>query len=278
MPRRTRACQPCRKRRMKCDETSPQCIQCQRAGRDCPGPQEGPIIIDMTQVVKARKKKTKINSPAMQLNASPALGPAATEAYYGHFLAFFLSTSEGKIWERSWMCELPALASRPAADALRLSLQATSAAFCAIRADDLVLIRAARDAYGEALTAHRKALMRIGSSTDLRCICTSLLLSFFEAMDNTSPHAYREHSTAAAMLLSRSGPEECSDGIMNQLFHNVRAQMVGPKNIIFRLTADLSRLASRWLIGRSRCSHLKHTSVYRTIHTTKTPNFRCSSG
>lgn len=245
MPRRTRACQPCRKRRMKCDETNPQCIQCQRAGRDCPGPQEGPIIVEMTKVARARKKKANINLPAMQLNASPALGLAATEAYYGHFLAFFLSTSEGKIWERSWMCELPVLASRPDADALRLALQATSAAFCAIRADDIALLRAARDAYGEALTAHRKALMRIGSTSDLRCICTSLLLSFFEAMDNTSPHAYREHSTAAAMLLSRAGPDECSHGIMNQLFHNVRAQMVGPNNIIFRLNADLFRLASQ---------------------------------
>ncbi|GFF38236.1 hypothetical protein IFM51744_03726 [Aspergillus udagawae] len=43
---RSRGCKPCRQKRIKCDETEPECGQCLRRGRKCPGPLTGLIILE----------------------------------------------------------------------------------------------------------------------------------------------------------------------------------------------------------------------------------------
>lgn len=45
---RSRGCDQCRRRRVKCDETDDFCRQCLRFGLDCSGPVRGVTIVDMT--------------------------------------------------------------------------------------------------------------------------------------------------------------------------------------------------------------------------------------
>ncbi|CAI6331715.1 unnamed protein product [Periconia digitata] len=62
---RSRACQQCRERRVKCDETPEICQQCRRLGLRCSGPIQGSVIIDMTdRVAKPRQRKKREPSTA----------------------------------------------------------------------------------------------------------------------------------------------------------------------------------------------------------------------
>ena len=54
---RSSGCRACRQKKIKCDETWPICINCYRAGRQCPGPQAKTQFIDET--TKLRKKHEK---------------------------------------------------------------------------------------------------------------------------------------------------------------------------------------------------------------------------
>ncbi|KAK7184008.1 hypothetical protein DPSP01_010466 [Paraphaeosphaeria sporulosa] len=57
---RSRACQQCRERRVKCDETPETCQQCRRLDLRCSGPLQGSVIIDMTdRVTKPRPRKKR---------------------------------------------------------------------------------------------------------------------------------------------------------------------------------------------------------------------------
>ncbi|KAF2787250.1 hypothetical protein K505DRAFT_367511 [Melanomma pulvis-pyrius CBS 109.77] len=57
---RSRACNQCRERRVKCDETPEVCQQCTRLGLKCSGPVQGSIIINMTErVTKPRQRKKR---------------------------------------------------------------------------------------------------------------------------------------------------------------------------------------------------------------------------
>ncbi|KAF2676213.1 hypothetical protein K458DRAFT_380342 [Lentithecium fluviatile CBS 122367] len=65
---RSRACQQCRERRVKCDETAGFCQQCRRLGLACSGPLQGSVIIDMTdRVAKPRqRKKRELRTPVVE--------------------------------------------------------------------------------------------------------------------------------------------------------------------------------------------------------------------
>ncbi|KAH8651020.1 hypothetical protein BX600DRAFT_441467 [Xylariales sp. PMI_506] len=72
------ACHTCRVRRLKCDETRPHCLKCQRAGRDCLGyrDESGFIIRDMTSDTIKRFNKRRAGS----IESRPGVGePSAAD-------------------------------------------------------------------------------------------------------------------------------------------------------------------------------------------------------
>ncbi|KAF1962706.1 hypothetical protein CC80DRAFT_499046 [Byssothecium circinans] len=69
---RSRACQQCRQRRVKCDETPEICQQCSRLELKCSGPIQGSVIIDMTNRV-ARPRQRKKRGPKSAATKSSAV-------------------------------------------------------------------------------------------------------------------------------------------------------------------------------------------------------------
>lgn len=59
----------------------------------------------------------------------------------------------------------------------------------------------------------------------LEMISTSVLLSIFEAMQSTTPTAYHAHVDGAVRMIEHTGPGECYQGALCQLFFHVRTQM-----------------------------------------------------
>ncbi|PVI05467.1 hypothetical protein DM02DRAFT_100124 [Periconia macrospinosa] len=63
MPRRTKACAICRKKRIKCDATMPHCQMCIKFGRQCPGPTDAPLLFIDNSSYPSGKRPKKPKGP-----------------------------------------------------------------------------------------------------------------------------------------------------------------------------------------------------------------------
>ncbi|RMZ69506.1 Fungal transcriptional regulatory [Pyrenophora seminiperda CCB06] len=57
-------------------------------------------------------------------------------------------------------------------------------------------------------------------------VSTSVLFSFFEAIQATTADAYRSHIYGAAKLLEVTKPKQCSHGVLCQIFYHLRTQLL----------------------------------------------------
>ena len=240
MPARTNSCAICRKKRIKCDATLPECHMCIKFGRKCPGPTNGPIIVDMTETAKlVSKKKSKAKRDGSQvvvelfpqeiltgMTIQISQRNAMNEVFYGHFLAYFTTTGESNdIRNRqTWLHRLPDLSVDGSNAALNLALQATASAFSSMKTMNPSLLRDACNLYWKALANHSHVL-RTKREITVHTVSTSVLLSLFEAMNATTARAYREHINGAAELIRLAGPGQCIYGVLCQVFFHIRTQM-----------------------------------------------------
>jgi len=239
---RTRSCATCRKKRIKCDATRPQCLMCMRFGRQCPGLESGPLIVDMTDTarhgMKKRMKKhncvpnlvSEYAQPDQPFISRVSQQASITEAFYSRFLSYFTSEGEGKdIRNRAtWLHRLPQLSVDGTNDALTLAVQATASAYCAAEVGDPALTRHAWDLYGRAIQTHGRFLARSQNgvaAVTIHMISTSVLFSLFEAIQATSADAYRSHIYGAAKMFEVTDPTQCNDGVLCQIFFHIRTQM-----------------------------------------------------
>jgi hypothetical protein len=214
---------------------------CTRFSRACPGLADEPLFVDMTKTARhGMQKRKKPSEPASRevfvYQQEPAtidwIGQAAilTEAFYARFLSYF--TSEGESREvrhqLTWLHRLPHFSTDGTNDALTLAVQATASSYCATETNNLALARHAMDLYGRAIHSHARFLARSGAGMQrvtVHMISTSLLFSFFEAMQATSAEAYRLHIYGAAKMFEITSPRECAQGILCQIFFHLRTQM-----------------------------------------------------
>lgn len=216
---------------------------CIRFKRPCPGLDDGPLIVDMTKQarygMKKRSKKQHSKTSVLEDQAWAPLqisinrishAAVATDAFFGRFLTYFTSEGDGKdIQNRlSWLHRLPQLSVDGTNDALTLAVQATASAYCAVEAHHPCLIRHAWDLYGRAIQSHSRFLSRSrkgSTKITVHMISTSVLFSFFEAMQATSIDAYRSHIYGAAKMFEITNPKQCTEGVLCQIFFHLRTQM-----------------------------------------------------
>lgn len=195
--------------------------------------------MDMTAKAKHGMKKQRTlmqgHSNAvhhMQVNCIPqALAHrSAVNAFYANFLAHFTVGDEGSDIqnELTWFQRLPGITTDRSNEALVLALEATATAYGAIMSSHRALEKHARCLYGTALRIHHELLKDSvsGKSITIHMVSTSVLLSFFEAMQATTADGYCIHIYGAAKLFEVTGPGQCARGVLCQLFYHVRTQML----------------------------------------------------
>lgn len=153
-----------------------------------------------------------------------------TEAFYARFLSYFTSEGDGKdIRNRvSWLHRLPQLSVDGTNEALTLAVQATASSYCAVQTSNPALARHARDLYGRAIQTQGRFLARSRTgkvAVTVHMISTSVLFSFFEAIQATNADAYRAHIYGAAKMFEVTHPNQCTEGVLCQIFFHIRTQM-----------------------------------------------------
>jgi hypothetical protein len=208
---------------------------CLKFKRTCPGPSNGPVIIDMTASTKSNsltKKKQNNGSKALILHDVPLWSlhlshrSPLNEVFYSTFLAYFTATGEGEDIQnqQTWLHRLPDFSTDGTNMALEIAVQATASAFSGVKTRNIPLLQDACTLYGRALNMHSR-LLRLKKEITVHMVSTSVLLSIFEAMHATTASAYCEHINGAAKMIEVAGPEQCMRGVLCQIYYHIRTQL-----------------------------------------------------
>jgi hypothetical protein len=194
-------------------------------------------------VVKRQKLSSRPDSTSPEQNYQNAfiswILPPAIEStkvmshqFLSHFINFFARASTKDVIFNSWMSTLPSmLASSISQPSTYKSISAASMIYYGRRTNDKTIVMEAYRSYGAGLSSQRKVLEDIVTkkrTPSIEELCTPLLMSFFEISCCTSRTAYFQHLFGAGKLLEAWGPERCQEGILFELFHTLRLQLVCP--------------------------------------------------
>ncbi|KAJ4328857.1 hypothetical protein N0V84_000644 [Fusarium piperis] len=194
MPRRSRGCAACRRRRIGCDGELPVCRQCRITNRQCSGPLQGALVINQTDRVISK------NRPEREMIHQPSSQSMFAHAFISEFISFITARKQAR--RQSWLAELQSGSMAEQGPALELSMQATALAYCGTVSGNPAAVREACNIYGRALTKHSRSLAHDLSSPKAASLGTCVMLSFFEAICSTNPVAYGTHLQAAKKMLA----------------------------------------------------------------------------
>ncbi|KAI5455939.1 hypothetical protein BGZ63DRAFT_397598 [Mariannaea sp. PMI_226] len=226
MPRWSLGCQACRQRRIGCDAALPTCRQCLLGNRWCSGPIQGPIILDETRAVMTRHQgtsKPSTRSKTLAMSSQPSPKVFISMALVSHFVYFIATRNQGPS-NRPWLHELGDVSRGEARPTLDLALQAAATAFCGVNSKNYTVLMEACQLYGQALSRYISAMSRPSEEPTVSKICTSALLSLFEAIWPTNSVSYFVHLTACWKMLASMGTEPEHIAILRQVAVHVQHQ------------------------------------------------------
>lgn len=243
MPRESRGCQSCRQRRIGCDGGLPSCQQCLRTNRHCSGPLQGPIIIDQSRQVMLRLNKAKSQSKgrATRIIIQPSHRDLFSAAFMSEFITFTSCNSDGPS-RLAWLSQMGDIPQGHRGPALDISIQAVATAYCAVESNNPAALQEACRMYGEALSLHSKSISHQPRAPSLGVLCTSVVLSLFEAIWGTNGEAYCAHLSAARDVLATSWSELSHDAephldFLREIYDHVASQSVRVSHSIHLIIA-----------------------------------------
>ncbi|KAL7947557.1 hypothetical protein V8C42DRAFT_318111 [Trichoderma barbatum] len=251
---RSKGCARCLQRKVKCDEKLPQCSQCQRMRRPCPGPLTGTIFVhavptdrgpksekaNKIQVTPAYQEVSIAAATVRQLQCArrkaalespniyqPSVAPAFDQLFLSTFIESFAKPSAGSDPHQSWMKHLYEFLLN-GDDPIKHSIRAAATAFHSRVAQNAAAQRAAEHCYIAALQSQRARLAPYlnGSTShyipDDQEVFTSMMLLYFELISPSSTASWLKHLDGVTSLLQLRGVESCQVGAMHLLFRSLR--------------------------------------------------------
>lgn len=278
MPRRSRACDECRSRRIGCDGALPSCFQCAVTKRSCSGPIQGAIILDETLKTRRRLSRLSATTHCGQTVTSPyqpSCRAFLSTAFVSHFVGFFTSTGNGPS-RRTWLHALCDIDQAKSQALLRLALEAAATAFCGVMEKNFTLVADASKLHRAVLSQY-KNLHNDGTHITTR-LCLSVILSLFEAIWPTSQDGYYVHLQTCWIMLTASNLSEGENFcILNQIKTHIAYQTVRSISAVFScIVLTRQSVACHWngAFAFSKCnceqSKLPACSIWNSTRTPKT--------
>ncbi|KAL6900024.1 hypothetical protein GGI43DRAFT_55311 [Trichoderma evansii] len=246
---RSRGCATCRKRRVKCDESLPECLRCLGMGLKCPGARTDAFFVhtvvpdaSLRDSSSAALTPIKSRSPhkmtmMMHLPQLPSWQPSHANAFdqlfVSHFIDCFFGSARPSVplpngTSKIWLHELPEFLASPYPSPVQYSIRAASMLSYGTVTGDVSIKTEACRWYMRALQSLRYLLSLDDSGSSLyspeSIVCAAVMLIHFETSAGTCPKAWLPHVNGAASLLEAQGPDRCRDGFMHQIFRHLRLQ------------------------------------------------------
>lgn len=269
---RSRGCQICIKRRIKCDETAPECNECISSGRKCDGPLKGTLFLDVSLRIRqavenptksGTKKKKRPTVPVVLYGTAnnektpstlvegsiksvacssdayklpTSYQPRKGDIFQQHYISHYISSQETCI--HSWLVHIPDFISTSIYSPEVFAIRATTMAFYGKMSGNEDIQHEATRWYSRGLESQRTHLEETSKEKQhglctKRAVCAAILFSHFETILSTNPMGWIHHYNAASKLLELSGPEQCQRGLPHMFFRTIRVA-----SFITSLTAD----------------------------------------
>ncbi|KAH6967780.1 hypothetical protein BKA56DRAFT_678925 [Ilyonectria sp. MPI-CAGE-AT-0026] len=230
---RSRGCATCRKRKVKCDESVPECLRCLNMGLRCPGARTESFFV---HAVSSSSSCRPLAIPARSLVPSPRLPgpqPSSASALDQLFVSHFIETFFGPMKpppipnmpSKTWLHELPVFLVSPGPSLVKHAIRAASMHSYGSFTNDISIKTAACKCYAKALQDLQCLLSCESISFAEGVLCAIVMLIHFETRAGTSQRAWLQHIKGAAMLLEAGGPERCRSGFMHHMFSHLRLQV-----------------------------------------------------
>ncbi|KAF2751442.1 hypothetical protein M011DRAFT_395178 [Sporormia fimetaria CBS 119925] len=252
MPKRSHGCFECRKRKVRCDETKPECMTCLRRGTKCPGyrPPQSFILhtfdkdSDRPGIIKEDEERYKYaNHEEAQDHAQPVgdLSPSKARPldaplprpvsqsamdrvqFLSSFLSLYLPKWKGEVLTppSAMMLYLPGLPSSK--NVFSSALDAVSMAQLAVDNKNYPLIYRTRSTYGTALSVLLRAIMDPRDSLADETLLATYMLGLYEIFVGvTGGHGFFYHVQGLLHLLRLRGPASIKSQMAVDVFHGVR--------------------------------------------------------
>ncbi|TVY42684.1 White-opaque regulator [Lachnellula subtilissima] len=259
----SRGCQMCRTRRIKCDETKPTCLQCQKSRRQCPGYKDEFDLVfrNETQATEKRARKTlhtqrqgilddnkadlansfgddsnmhdtSSSRLAMMLSKSQALSvPIEQQAPCFFVTNFIIPLSDRGTGTGPGHFDYlePLMKTTGPNSTLSVAFKAVAMAALANRPNSRGrgLLPKAMGQYAKALKATNLALQNPAQQKTDQTLASILMLGFFETIlaQSNSAQAWYSHVDGAVQVVRMRGKKQLRTKIGRSMFRVVRNQM-----------------------------------------------------
>ncbi|KAH7137438.1 hypothetical protein B0J13DRAFT_559658 [Dactylonectria estremocensis] len=240
----SRACATCKKRKIKCDQLTPACSQCKKAGWVCPGvPSEADINFrNQTSIVRknttqgrstlARGMSSKSNSAlgARTRSLSPPAIDRAT-SFFIHQYVLILESGSSSASLRGNHEYLPGLLQNEhsASGVLNTVIAAAGLAAMSNAGSVLAWRSEAFRLYGKAIRQLQDVLQDPIQRKSDQTLAAVMLMGTFETIasaDITSMKTFSHHTIAAARCIEMRGPDQFHSEASLKLFYQMRRIIV----------------------------------------------------
>ncbi|KAI9038460.1 Zn(II)2Cys6 transcription factor [Aspergillus affinis] len=206
-----------------CDERRPECSQCRRVRKPCPGVYGGLFMVNAAALPD--------HAPLQRIPVEPSCQPLYEQALVSTFIASFSISDSHSVQPDSWTQYLSTWASSP--KALGWSIRATTLAFYAQVSQETAIYQEASRCYAHALRGQsvsvNQCLEGFGGQITVPSkvpteedIYASLMLMYYELISPASIGSWITHLRGTAQLLLLRGPQNCQTGAIHLVFRSVR--------------------------------------------------------
>ncbi|CAG8176316.1 unnamed protein product [Penicillium salamii] len=242
---KSKGCQTCIQRRVKCDLSRPKCSQCHRYGTDCPGYIRSHKFMDEGPQLRTRYAKTGKPSESIDECIAPALVARSMgkqqPVIFGDFVMAAFTRWFGLNKYRvhvPWTGYIAQHSGKsPAFDAAVYSMNLV---FMGHTHDDNKLQQSSREMYSKALRLFGDTIRTEAAMKSRDSVSITIVLSLFEAYSRTNPDSWARHASGTAVLMAHRGPAAHLTGFDRCLYLSFRSfivaeAFVNDKKCIFEL-------------------------------------------
>ena len=263
---RSKGCRNCVIRHIKCDQTRPNCVRCQKAKRNCPGYETTKFVDETSSIenlyyVSGAKPSPPSVSPSTPSERRIVAGAFTTRpdandvdptqaidwpqallerralitllcpsAYQAQLFSDFIISTRGPQAAPTFHCHsrwLSELALRDQqSTALVWAIRAIGTSNLGRQAQDQTLIQTSRKVYGKALLILNLALQHQDESLSPDTLSATILLSFYEIFNCTGPDSWIQHAGGAGKLIRLRGPSSYRTGFERAVFMACRYSLI----------------------------------------------------
>ncbi|KAL3458268.1 hypothetical protein BJX64DRAFT_225808 [Aspergillus heterothallicus] len=246
---RSKGCQTCLQRRVKCDLTHPECIQCSRRLKKCPGYEKRWTFCNQTSGALGDKTRTRSKDQARSaLHRSAQSKPPSNdtidecvepnlvvrafdlqgkEIFCTFLLASFPAqfASCGERVDVNWIdyARQPVL---DAPQALTWAFRSIATLHMGHTYHDLEKITSSRHMYSRALNYLSGLVSHPRYQRGAETLAAAILLSIYEMQDGISPLSWLAHAQGLATLIQLRGPQAHRTGFGVTLLKSCRSILV----------------------------------------------------